>query len=197
MHDLHDASSAEAYCTLGGEVVPVKTAQSLGEKYGLQAWTSALFSSPRAKVSATPVARQKTVDEGLKKELLKVLLEVYMTDGFEHSPLLFSRAVIDTMIRSESERTAHLLNSQSMNLDILDVSATLTTNLMTLISPLIFKVIPLVPPDWPINVMSSFLARSFRHTLHARHEGQIVKAISSGQNLQVHLCLTFSCIRNC
>lgn len=33
--------------------------------------------------------------------------------------------------------------------------------------------------------MSTFLARSFRRTLHAQHEGQIVKAISSGQNLQV------------
>lgn len=33
--------------------------------------------------------------------------------------------------------------------------------------------------------MSSFLARSFRRTLHARHEGQIIKAISAGQNLEV------------
>lgn len=85
MHDLHDASSAEAYCTLGGEVVPGKTAQALGEKYDLTAWTSALFSLPKAKVGAVPVGRQKTVDEGLKKGLLKVLLEVYMTDGFVHS----------------------------------------------------------------------------------------------------------------
>lgn len=90
MHDLHDASSAEAYCTSGGEVVPGKTAQSLGEKYGLQTWSSALFSLPRAKVGATPVGRQKIVDEGLKKGLLEVLLEVYMTDGFVHSLLLLS-----------------------------------------------------------------------------------------------------------
>jgi len=94
------------------------------------------------------MGRQKSVvDESVKKGLLKVLLEVYMNDG-------------------ESERTAHLLNSQAMNLDVVDV-------------------IPLVPPDWPLNVVSSFLARSFRRTLHARHEGQIVKAISSGQNLEV------------
>ncbi len=33
--------------------------------------------------------------------------------------------------------------------------------------------------------MSSFLTRSLRRTLHTVHEGQIVKMISSGQNLEV------------
>jgi hypothetical protein len=47
------------------------------------------------------------------------------------------------------------------------------------------KVISLVPPNWSLNVLSSFLARSLRRTLHARHEGQIVKSISAGQNLEV------------
>lgn len=80
-----------------------------------------------------------------------------------------------------------------MNLDVLDVSAVMPRHLNnTNLSIRLNKVIPLVPPDWPIDGMSSFLARSFRRTLHARHEGQIVKAISSGQNLQVRLCLTFS-----
>lgn len=31
--------------------------------------------------------------------------------------------------------------------------------------------------------MSSFLIRTLRRSLHAKHEGQIVKAISAGQNL--------------
>ena len=33
--------------------------------------------------------------------------------------------------------------------------------------------------------MSSFLSRSLRRTLHAHHEGMIVKAIAAGQNLEV------------
>ena len=53
-----------------------------------------------------------------------------------------------------------------MNLDVLDVIAK-------------------IPPEWPLRVLSTFITRSFRRTLHARHEGQIVKAISQGQNLAV------------
>jgi hypothetical protein len=47
------------------------------------------------------------------------------------------------------------------------------------------QVIPTLPPKWPLKVMSSFLARSFRRTVHARQEGRIVKAIAAGQNLDV------------
>lgn len=53
-----------------------------------------------------------------------------------------------------------------MNLDVLDV-------------------ISLIPPSWPLRVLSTFLTRSFRRTLHAAHEGAIVKAISAGENLAV------------
>jgi hypothetical protein len=81
VHKLRDASSAEAYCMLGGEVVPAKIAHSVAEKCGLQQWTSAFFPPlPTTKSTALPVARQKSVEDGLKKELLKTLLEVYMND---------------------------------------------------------------------------------------------------------------------
>ena len=53
-----------------------------------------------------------------------------------------------------------------MNLDVLDVVAKL-------------------PAEWPLRVLSTFVSRSLRRTLHARHEGQIVKAISQGQNLAI------------
>lgn len=43
----------------------------------------------------------------------------------------------------------------------------------------------MVPPNWPVNMMSSFLSRSFRRTLHSQQEGKIVKNISAGQNLEV------------
>ncbi|KAG5651341.1 hypothetical protein H0H81_009029 [Sphagnurus paluster] len=153
VHDLHDATSAELYCTLGGDLVPLKIAQSLSENNaGLELWASALFGIPLKGSTLRPVVptRQKSsVDEGTKTELLKILLEVYLSDG-----------------EASTQRAAHLINSQAMNLDVLDV-------------------IPLVPPNWPLHLMSSFLARTFRRTLHARHEGKIVKNISAGQNLEV------------
>ncbi|KAG6861142.1 hypothetical protein C0995_003410 [Termitomyces sp. Mi166 len=152
VHDLHDSTSAELYCTLGGDIVPPKAAQTLAENNaGLEGWATALYDAKlRNGAAVVGMTRQKSgVDEGKKTELLKVLLEVYMNDGGDNP-----------------QRAAHLINSQARNLDVLDV-------------------IPVVPPDWPLNLVSSFLARSFRRTIHARHEGMIVKAISSGQNLEV------------
>lgn len=43
----------------------------------------------------------------------------------------------------------------------------------------------MIPPEWPLRILSTFVTRSLRRTLHAHHEGQIVKAISTGQNLAV------------
>ncbi|KAG6833263.1 hypothetical protein H0H87_009438 [Tephrocybe sp. NHM501043] len=148
VHGLHDAASAEMYCTLGGDLVPLRTAQTLAENNeGLEMLAASLYG---VKLRAGAVTRQKSVvDEGTKTELLKILLEVYMSDGEDNA-----------------HRAAHLINSQAKNLDVLDV-------------------VPIIPQDWPLNLMSSFLARSFRRTLHARHEGKIIKTISAGQNLEV------------
>ncbi|KAL5523259.1 hypothetical protein ACEPAF_1526 [Sanghuangporus sanghuang] len=164
VRDVHDPTSAEAYCTLGGDVIPSKVAWSIGERCGLQRWAALVTNagSPPLGLSASASAsvgftggsgvglngNLKVADESTRKELLKVLLGVYMGGG-----------------ESSISRTSRLLNSQAINLDVTDV-------------------IELVPPDWPLSSMSSFLARSFRRTLHVRHEGQIIKAISAGQNLE-------------
>ncbi|KAG5716916.1 Transforming growth factor-beta receptor-associated protein 1 [Termitomyces sp. T112] len=151
VHDLHDSISAEVYCTLGGDIVPPKMAQTLAENNaGLEIWVTAFFGTKlKNGAAAAGMTRDKSgVDEG-KTKLLKVLLEVYMSEG-----------------KDNAQRAAHLINSQAMNLDMLDV-------------------IPVVPPQWPLSLMSSFLARSFRRTVHARYEGKIVKTLSSGQNLEV------------
>lgn len=63
-------------------------------------------------------------------------------------------------------QTAQLINSQSMNLETLDILA-------------------LLPPEWPLHLLQDFLSRSFRRTLHAQHQGQLVKAICASQNLEV------------
>ncbi|KJA17616.1 hypothetical protein HYPSUDRAFT_46248 [Hypholoma sublateritium FD-334 SS-4] len=152
--DLSDSTSAETYCTLGGEIIPPKTAQSIAVDVGLQDLATTLFGLPpgksmNGKGPAIPIAlaRSKSVNEGLKKELLKILLEVYMSVRLP-------------------DRASHLLNAQAMNLDVLDV-------------------ISAVPESWPVNMMTSFLSRSFRRTLHTQQEGKIVKNISAGQNLEV------------
>ncbi|KZT07025.1 uncharacterized protein LAESUDRAFT_652182 [Laetiporus sulphureus 93-53] len=151
VHNLRDTTSAEIYCTLGGEVIPLKTAQSLGERFALQPWAALLAppTSGKTRPGAPPLNRLATVDGDLKKSLIKILLEVYMSGGEEMA-----------------EQTARFLNAQAMNLDELSVIA-------------------LVPPEWPLRVLSTFVARSLRRTLHARHEGLIVKAISAGENLTV------------
>ncbi|KAI6043246.1 hypothetical protein EDC04DRAFT_774142 [Pisolithus marmoratus] len=66
----------------------------------------------------------------------------------------------------DTQQASRLLNSQAQNLDIPDI-------------------IPLVPESWPLHSVSSFLVRSLRRSLHAKHEGQIVKAICTGQNMEV------------
>jgi vacuolar protein sorting-associated protein 3 len=90
---------------------------------------------------------------------------------------------------SESGRTARLLNSQAMNLDVVDVSS-YSLHHLNICSPdsLNPKVISLVLPDWPLSVMSSFHnVGPFRRTLHAKHEWHTVKAISAGQNFEVRI----------
>ena len=84
VHDLNDSTSAEAYCTLGGEVVPAKTAQQIGERSSLQPWAALVI--PLAALGKQgkgppPMKRTKTVDEAVKKDLVMVLLEVYMSGG--------------------------------------------------------------------------------------------------------------------
>ena len=58
-------------------------AQSIGNDNGLQDWAETLFSIPISGKNAkgpTSVTRLKSVNEELKKELLKILLEVYMSN---------------------------------------------------------------------------------------------------------------------
>jgi hypothetical protein len=77
VNDLNDAMSAEAYCSLGGEVVPAKIANTIGETYHLRAWTA----SPLSVTTTGALQRQNTADESVKKSLVSILLEVYMGGG--------------------------------------------------------------------------------------------------------------------
>ncbi|KAG9037771.1 hypothetical protein FRB95_004057 [Tulasnella sp. JGI-2019a] len=152
---LHDSLSAETYCTLGGDVISAKVALAVGKQLRVEPWANLVVSGGViggvAKIKGSPVNRnfKVPVTDEKKRELLRVLMEVYMAGGQE-----------------TSEQTAHLLNAQAVNLDVLNVLES-------------------VPTTWSLNVISTFLTRSLRRTLHAQHEGQIIKAIASGQNLEV------------
>lgn len=67
---------------------------------------------------------------------------------------------------STARQTAALLNAQSVHLDVLEVLA-------------------LVPPEWPLDVVSSFFKRSLRRQLHDKSSGEILKGIAAGQNMEV------------
>jgi hypothetical protein len=77
--DLRDAAGAEAYCALGGAVVPARAATALGEQHGLQLWAALL-----ARPSRGDAARRQptgTADEDVRRALVKILLGVYMRGG--------------------------------------------------------------------------------------------------------------------
>ncbi len=129
-----DAVSAEAYCTTGGDVVTGRVAMQVGDMAGLRDWASLVTgvaptlsgagstmssvgrestTTTRSNVnfstgSGSP-AKQKAVDEETRAELLKVLLRVYMGGG-----------------EATARRTTRLLNSQAINLDVVDVRAVST-----------------------------------------------------------------------
>lgn len=80
-HDLHDYTTAEAYCMLGGAVVSAKTAQMIVESdAGLEQWVSALFGAAPP-TSKSVLHHNQMFDGELKRELLKTLLGVYMNNG--------------------------------------------------------------------------------------------------------------------
>ena len=74
VNDLHDSSSAEAYCTLGCDVIPMKVAQAVCTEAKLAMWVSSFAGKGRHKTV------EANDDGAMKRELLKTLLQVYMTN---------------------------------------------------------------------------------------------------------------------
>ena len=79
MHTLHDSASAEAYCTLAGEVIPQKVSQAIAERFSIPMLPPSL---PARAVAPGARDREASIDEGVKRELTKVLLDVYMSGGY-------------------------------------------------------------------------------------------------------------------
>ena len=78
VHELHDFTTAEAYCMLSGAVVSAKAAQLIAENAaGLEQWVAVLFGVTMA---ASKPALLSSPGR-LKQELLKILLELYLNGG--------------------------------------------------------------------------------------------------------------------
>ncbi|KAL7421749.1 hypothetical protein Q5752_003520 [Cryptotrichosporon argae] len=69
------------------------------------------------------------------------------------------------MGEGQRARTAGVLDAQSVHLDV-------------------GEVLPLVPDDWPVNVISTFYQRSLRRALHTQATWSILKSVAAGENLE-------------
>lgn len=169
VNDLQDSTTAETYCSLGGHVIPSKIAITIGEELGLRAWASLIVGKERPQRTPTSGSglAPSSEDERKKKMLTKMLVEVYINSG-----------------KGKTEHAAKILNAQAINLEVGEVrleysfsSENTNTNCS--------QVLSIVPPEWSLSLIASFLSRSFRRTLHDRYESLILKQLSAGQNLQV------------
>jgi len=80
--ELHDHTTAEAYCMLGGVVVSPRTAQSVAETNpGLEQWVSVLFGAAKPTSKLALHSGEPLSSNELKRKLLKMLLGVYMSSG--------------------------------------------------------------------------------------------------------------------
>ncbi|KAJ3808185.1 hypothetical protein F5876DRAFT_78971 [Lentinula aff. lateritia] len=162
VREVGDAVSAEAYCT--GNNGP----GSNGERQVIPtrlcrsiAENTEGLSNWKGVVIATTkeASEEKGVANGT---LLRMLLEVYMRigDAEKHPSSRIDQEQVQQV------QVARLLNSQGVHLDVCDVIQTL-------------------PSSWPLHLLSSFITRSCRRTLHTSHEGQILKMVSLAENWDV------------
>lgn len=95
MHEVHDSVSAEAYCALGGAVVPSKVAMVVGDRRGMQAYARLVSVGGRTGASVT---------EEKKRELLRVLMEVYTQGGYVFVILIFTEKMTSVVYATEKAR---------------------------------------------------------------------------------------------
>ncbi|KAI0288353.1 hypothetical protein BC826DRAFT_1038656 [Russula brevipes] len=169
---VHDHTSAAAFCTSPGAVLPPRAAAHLAERAGLAAWAPAP-PPPPAPDGPTATEHAET------KRLLHLLLTVYTADPPRTAPTTspddyatpasrLSSATAEEAMRPPPTATeaaaAHLLASHATSFDSETVLSTL-------------------PPGWPVRTLSLYLVRILRTTAHTTHEHTLVKALAMGQNL--------------
>jgi vacuolar protein sorting-associated protein 3 len=104
--DLQDSITAEAYCSLGGKVIPPKVAASIGEQLNLGEWASLILQGDdRSRSTSAIDVLSMNGTSTSAVELTRMLLEVYMNAG-----------------EVKVSEATKLLNAQAVNLDVQEAS---------------------------------------------------------------------------
>ncbi|KAG8831603.1 hypothetical protein FRC17_002878 [Serendipita sp. 399] len=160
VNDLQDFLTAEAYCALGGgRVITPKLAVAIGDRLDLSNWAAQVLALE--KDSGQPSRWQGSGTNTPN------MVDVDTPNGIHRSTEL-TRMLLEVYMgvgQAKAKEASMLLNAQGNKLDPEEI-------------------IPLMPGSWSLDLVSSFLERSFRRSSHASYEGQILKQLSAAQNLQ-------------
>ncbi|KIM28040.1 hypothetical protein M408DRAFT_329694 [Serendipita vermifera MAFF 305830] len=173
VNDLQDFVSAEAYCSLGGRVITPKIAIAIADRLGLANWAALVLTSESSGGDAVNgnVGRSRRQASSHSPGVNGIRGGTPSDAASPAEPrkaMELTRMLLEVYMKAGESRAieaSRLLNAQAVNLDPADI-------------------IPQVPAGWSLDLVSSFLHRSFRRSLHEVYEGQILKQLSAGQNLQ-------------
>ncbi|KAH7919296.1 hypothetical protein BV22DRAFT_1199560 [Leucogyrophana mollusca] len=159
VHDLRDAASAEAYCACGGRAV-VRGERGWGVGEAWAAWAACV-----GVVGGGVGGGGGGVNGGGVNGGNGGGGSGNGDEAARRTELL--RVLLEVYTADgEASLARRLLDAQGGGMDVVDI-------------------LPQIPPSWPLSTLSGFLARSSRRTLHARHEGMLVKGVCAGENLEV------------
>ncbi|KAF7725930.1 transforming growth factor, beta receptor associated protein 1 [Apophysomyces ossiformis] len=150
IHDLGDFVGAETYCVTNGQSTGIV---------------------PQFEESQTISSGGTPVLNGLEKsEIQTDSVEGFGPEQLNERRRLFSMLLKTYLAISESQlmvkRTMHLLDTQGIYLDALEV-------------------LELIPENWPIEMLQHFLIGALRRSLHEYQESQVVLGMSRGENVMV------------
>jgi hypothetical protein len=152
---LRDANSAEAYCSQDGEVLSPMLAASIAEDHEELRPFAAMLSRTHAQRIKTHAKQEQQAGR---------------TGAAQRKETLLKELLSVYMANGAHEKfriaTAHLLNTQALHLDSQ-------------------QVLELVPADWSIQTLETFLTQSLRRQLHRRREVAMLRSIAKCRNLDL------------
>ncbi|KAG8857111.1 hypothetical protein FRB91_011798 [Serendipita sp. 411] len=160
VNDLQDFLTAEAYCAMGGgRVITPKLAVVIGDRLNLSHW------------AAQVLALEKDLPHSIRRQGSGSNTPNFMDINESHNTQQsteLTRMLLEVYMgvgQAKAKEASMLLNAQAVKLDAEEITQ-------------------LMPSSWSLDLVSSFFERSFRRSLHASYEGQILKQLSAAQNLQ-------------
>ncbi|KAG0171260.1 hypothetical protein DFQ30_001230, partial [Apophysomyces sp. BC1015] len=166
IHDLGDFMGAETYCVTNGQstgtIPEIEAHQTIPP-----ARLSALNQAPKTENNLDSMEKLETEQVNERRQLFSMLLRTYL--AIKERELML-------------ERTMHLLNTQGIYLDAVEVA--MKIHFQCELTSFI-KVLNMIPEDWPIEMLQHFLMGALRRSLHDYQESQVVLGMSRGENVMV------------